>query len=130
MPRPKALQPARRTPTSSTSRSQRTKCRLCHSLDPRGHVNSVYKTESNKEAVSALTLVIDSITLSKTKSLLDGGCRFCDVLVQACDTFLHGWRDTAQRLVVDIQEKGTVKVSIDGEKWKGEVVEIYAGSGK
>jgi hypothetical protein len=34
------------------------------------------------------------------------------------------------RIFVDLQEKGSIKVGVDGEKWKGEAVELYATSGR
>ena len=105
-------------------------CRLCHNLDPRSHSSSLYNTESDEKAFASLSLVLDALDLGKTKDPKEGGCRFCGVLVQALDAFLEDWRGTRQRVLIDIKEKGTVKVGIDGDKWKREQVEIYTGSGR
>jgi hypothetical protein len=76
-----------------------------------------------------LSLVLDALSLARTKDTKEGGCRFCGVLVQALDAFFEDWRGVRQRVSVDVQEKGSIKVGIDGERWKCELVEIYAGSG-
>jgi hypothetical protein len=77
-----------------------------------------------------LTLIIDALTLSQIKDVSRRGCRFCNVLVQALDAFFEKWRGARAKINVDIVEKSTVKVSMDGERWKGEIIEIYAGSGR
>jgi hypothetical protein len=51
------------------------------------------------------------------------------VLIQALDAFFEKWRGGGMKINVDIIETATIKVSIDGDRYKGEVVEIYAGSG-
>jgi hypothetical protein len=51
------------------------------------------------------------------------------VLIQALDAFFEKWRGGGVKINVEIMEKATIKVSIDGDRYKGEVVEIYAGSG-
>jgi hypothetical protein len=75
-------------------------------------------------------LVVDALVLSRTKAPDSGGCRFCGVLVRALDTFFEGWRVARQRVFLDVKEKGSIKVGIDQEKWKGEAVEIYSASGR
>jgi len=89
----------------------------------------VYSVESERDPLASLSLVLDALSLAKTKDPKEGGCRFCGVLVQALDAFFEEWRGVRQRVSVDLKEKGTIKVGIDGEKWKRELVEIYAGSG-
>jgi hypothetical protein len=74
-------------------------------------------------------LVLDALTLARTKDSKEGGCRFCGTIVQALDAFFEEWRGTRQRITLDLKERGTIKLGIDGEKWKREHVEIYAGSG-
>ncbi|KAF2833570.1 HET-domain-containing protein [Ophiobolus disseminans] len=130
MPLPKSLRrPVRRASSSSaTGQSQRKRCRICNNLDPRGHASSVHLDEAGKEPKTSLSLVIDVLTLSKTKDVGNRGCRFCNALTQALDAFFGGWRGSAVRVNVDIKEKSTIKASIDGEHWKGEFIEMYAGS--
>ncbi|KAF2732410.1 HET-domain-containing protein [Polyplosphaeria fusca] len=129
MPLPKSLRRStRRLSSSSSSQSRRKVCRLCHNLDPRGHPSSVYQTESNKGTVASLTLVLDALALHRVKAPTDGGCRFCGVLVQALDAFFEGWRGCRGRVTVDLKEKASIRVGMEGEKWKGDSVEIYAGS--
>ena len=132
MPLPKSLRrPVRQASISSaTGQSQRKRCRICNSLDPRGHASSIYLDEAGKESRASLSLVVDGLTLSQTKDVSNRGCRFCNVLVQALDAFFEKWRDSRVRVNVDIKEKSTIKLSIDGERWKGEMIEIYAGSGR
>jgi hypothetical protein len=131
MPLPKSLRrPLRRTSSSSsTGQLQRKQCRTCNNLDPRGHTSSIYPDEASKISRATLRLVIDALSLSQTKDVTSRGCRFCNVLVQALDAFFEKWRGSRSRIIVDLQEKSTIKVSIDSELWKGETVEIYAGSG-
>jgi hypothetical protein len=90
----------------------------------------VYPDDTAKESKARLSLVIDGLSLSKTKDVSNRGCRFCNVLIQGLDAFFGAWRGARARIHVDIKEKGTIKVSIDDERWNGEVIEIYAGSGK
>jgi len=131
MPLPKSLRrPVRPTPSSSTGQSQRKRCQICNSLDPRGHTSSIYLDEAGKESKASLSLIVDALTLSKTKDVNGRGCRFCNVLVQSLDVFFEKWRGSRARVNVDMKEKSTIKVSLDGERWKGEIIEIYAGSGK
>ncbi|KAF1833342.1 HET-domain-containing protein [Decorospora gaudefroyi] len=126
MPLPKSLRrPVRRTSSSSTSQHQRKKCRMCNNLDPRGHASSSYQSEAAKEPLASLSLVLDALSLSKTKQ---GTCRFCHVLTLVLDAFFEGWRGARVRVNVDLKEKATIKVSLDEERWKQETVEIYAGS--
>jgi hypothetical protein len=131
MPLPKSLRrPVIRTSSSSaTGQSQRKRCHICNNLDPRGHASTIHLDESEKESKATLNLVIDALTLSKTKDVSNRGCRFCNALVQALDAFLEKWRGARVPVNVEIKEKSTIKVSIDGEPWKGEIIEIYAGSG-
>jgi hypothetical protein len=75
-----------------------------------------------------LSLVVDALTLSKTKDVAHRGCRFCNVLIQALDAFSEEWRGARAKINVELKEKSTIKLSIDGEQWKGEIIEIYAGS--
>ncbi|OAK96019.1 HET-domain-containing protein [Phaeosphaeriaceae sp. SRC1lsM3a] len=131
MPLPKSLlrRPVRRTSSSSSvGQNQRQRCRTCNNLDPRSHSSSVQPDEGDKDAKTRLTLVIDALTLSQTKDVSRKGCRFCNVLIQALDAFFEKWRGTRTKVNVEIVEKATVKVSMDGERWKGEIIEIYAGS--
>jgi hypothetical protein len=133
MPLPKSLlrRPVRRTSTSSlTSQPQRRRCRTCNNLDPRGHAGSIHPDEAEKDNKARLNLVIDALTLSKTKDVVHRGCRFCNVLIQALDAFLEKWRGARVKINVELKEKATIKLSIDGEQWKGEIIEIYAGSGR
>ncbi|KAH7357594.1 heterokaryon incompatibility protein-domain-containing protein [Pyrenochaeta sp. MPI-SDFR-AT-0127] len=130
MPLPKSLRrPVRRTSSSSSAgQTQRKKCRTCNSLDPRGHANSIYLDDAAKEPKASLSLVLDALSLANTKDVARGGCRFCNVLIVAIDTFLENWRGARVRVNVELKEKTPIKVSLDGEKWKNEVLEIYAGS--
>jgi hypothetical protein len=132
MPLPKSLRrPVRRSSTSSSiGQTQRQRCRTCNSLDPRGHASSIYPDDVAKDTRAQLSLVIDALTLSKTKTVAQRGCRFCNVLVQSLDAFFETWRGARLRINVDIREKATIKVSVDSEPWRGETVEIYAGSGR
>lgn len=132
MPLPKSLRrPVRRASSSSTTgQFQRKRCRLCNNLDPRGHISSVYLDTAGKEQKSILCLTLDSLALSGTKDVSNRGCRFCNVLIPALDAFFEGWRGSRARVTVDIKEKGTIKISFDGEHWKDELIEIYAGSGE
>jgi hypothetical protein len=133
MPLPKSLlrRPVRRTSTSSsTGQPQRQRCRTCNNLDPRGHASSVHPDGVDRHAKIHLSLVIDALKLSKTKDVAHRGCRFCNVLIQALDAFFGGWRGARAKINVEIVEKATIKVSIDVERWKGETIEIYAGSGR
>lgn len=132
MPLPKSLRrPVRRASSSlSAGQSVRNLCRTCNNLDARGHAGSVYPDETAKESKAGLTLVIDGLSLSRTKDVSHRGCRFCNVLIQALDVFFDGWRGARGRVQIDIREKGTIKVSIDDERWRGEAIEIYAGSGR
>lgn len=114
----------------AASQPRRRICRLCYNLDPRGHTSTVYHTESKKGATASLTLVLDALALQRTKAPSDGGCRFCAVLIRALDAFFEGWRRCRSRVTLDIKEKGSIKVGVDGEEWKGELVEIHAGSGR
>ncbi|KAF1849663.1 HET-domain-containing protein [Cucurbitaria berberidis CBS 394.84] len=131
MPLPKSLRRpvVRRTSSSSSvGQTQRKKCRTCNGLDPRGHASTVCLDETAKEPKASLSLVLDALNLSKTKDTARGGCRFCNVLILVLDAFFEKWRGARVRINVDLKEKGTIKVSLDGERWKNEVVEIYAGS--
>lgn len=129
MPLPKALRrPVRRA--SSTGTVPRRKCRLCNNLDPRGHVNSVQDAESLREPRSSLSLILDALALSTVKAASNGGCRFCVVLAQALDAYCEGWRGIRCKIEVDIKEKGTIKVRLNGAQWAKQAVEIYAGSGR
>ena len=134
MPLPKSLRrPVRRASSSSssfTAQPQRKKCRVCNNLDPRGHISSISLNESTKDSKVVLSLVLDALNLAKTKDVAHGGCRFCNILLVVLDTFFEKWRGSRVRINVDLKEKAPVKVSIDGEKWKNEVAEIYAGSGR
>jgi hypothetical protein len=133
MPLPKSLlrRPVRRTSTSSsTGQSQRQRCRTCNNLDPRGHASSIYPDDHEKDSKARLTLSIDALSLSKTKDVAQRGCRFCNAIIQSLDTFFENWRGSRIRINIEIREKATIKVSLDGETWKGEVIEIYAGSGR
>lgn len=131
MPLPKSLcRPVRRTSSSSSAGTQRRKCRTCNNLDPRGHASSVQDTEALKEPRATLDLVIDALALSNVKPATNGRCRFCTVLVQALDAFFDAWRGARCRVNVNIREKGTIKVSLDGAQWTNRMIEIYAGSGR
>ena len=90
----------------------------------------MYQTEAVKEPRASLSLVLDALILSKTKDVARGGCRFCNVLILVLDALFEKWRGARIRINVDLKEKGTIKVSLDGERWKDETVEIYAGSGR
>jgi hypothetical protein len=128
MPLPKSLRrPVRRAASLSTGHQQRKKCRMCNNLDPRGHLSSVYQTEATKEPRASLSLVLDALTLSKTKQ---DGCRFCNVLILALDAFFEEWRGARVRINVDVKEKAPIRISLDDARWKNETVEIYAGSGR
>jgi hypothetical protein len=133
MPLPKSLlrRPVRRTSTSSfTGQPQRRRCRTCNNLDPRGHTGSIHPDEVEKDTKARLSLVVDALALSKTKDVVHRGCRFCNVLVQALDAFFEKWRGARVKINVELKEKSTIKLSIDGGQWKGEIIEIYAGSGR
>ena len=133
MPLPKALRrPVRRTSSaSSAGKAQRRKCPTCNNLDPRGHVNSTTQdAESLKEPRASLILVLDALALANIKFTTRGGCRFCAIIVQALDAFFEKWRGTRYRVNVDIKEKDTIKVGLDGAQWAQRAIEIYAGSGR
>jgi hypothetical protein len=133
MPLPKSLlrRPVRQTSTSSlTGQPQRQRCRICNNLDPRGHASSIYPDGHEKDSKARLTLSVDALSLSKTKDVAQRGCRFCNVIIQSLDVFFESWRGARIRINIEIREKATIKVSLDGESWKGEVIEIYAGSGR
>lgn len=132
MPLPKSLRrPIRRASSSSVNgQSQRKRCQTCNSLDPRGHASSTYLDEAGSEPKASLSLVVDALTLSRTKDVKDRGCRFCNVIVQSLDAFFEKWRGSRARVLVEMKEKDTIKLSMDGERWKGEIIEIYAGSGR
>ncbi|KAF2662188.1 HET-domain-containing protein [Lophiostoma macrostomum CBS 122681] len=121
-------------PTGSSQRSvtgsstYRKRCRTCNNLDPRGHAMTVHQTEGAKEAKATLTLVLDPLSLSRTKLPSDGGCRYCALLKSALDTFFEGWRNIRQKILMDLKEKASINVSIEAEKWGHEAVEIYARS--
>ena len=108
----------------------RKRCRTCNNLDPRGHPMTVHQTEAGKDVKASLTLVLDPLSLSRTRSPSDGGCRYCAVLISALDTFFEGWRSVRQKLLLDLKEKSSIKVSIEVEKWNHEAVEICVGSGR
>ena len=110
----------------ATTRPSRKRCQTCNNLSPRDHHSSVYDTESATKVQARLSLVLDAFALSRSAVPKDGGCRFCYVLCQALDAFFEDWRGTRQRINVDIKEKGTITVGLDQEKWKGELVKIYA----
>lgn len=131
MPLPKSLRrPVRRTSSSPSTGTQRRKCRMCNNLDPRGHTNSIQDTEALEEPRATLDLVIDALALSNVKPATNGGCRFCTVLIQALDAFFDKWRGARCRVKLNIKEKGTIKVSLDGSRWVNQMIEIYAGSGR
>lgn len=100
---------------------------MCNHFDPRDHTNSVYENEDAKEPRASLSLVVDALSLAK---VTESGCRFCLVLALALDAFFGGWRGARVRVNVDIKEKGTIKVTLGGERWKDEIAEIYAGPGR
>lgn len=128
MPLPKALQRRNTSSKHVSSGPQRKFCKLCHNLDPRSHLNTVYETES-KEPRATLTLVLDAVALSRSKKPNDGGCRFCNVISQALGGFYKSWDKTGQRIYVELQEKGTIKVALDGSSNREEAVELSAASG-
>jgi hypothetical protein len=128
MSAPKSLRP--KYQPSGTSSQRRKPCRMCNNLDPRGHASSVYQNDSLKDATTNLTLTLDALSLSRTKPPTLRGCRFCNVLTQALDAFFDDWRGSRQRINVEIREKGSVKVGIDGTKWKGQLIEIFSGAGR
>jgi hypothetical protein len=70
------------------------------------------------------------LSLSKTKDVAQRGCRFCNAIIQSLDAFFESWRGARLRINIEMREKATIKVSLDGEHWKGEIIEIYAGSGR
>ena len=129
MPLPKGLRGAKRAASVPQGRS---KCVRCNNLDPRGHPSSTYQSESSKTTLASLTIVIDTIRLANNRTSSNGKptCRYCEVLAHALDAFFQGWRTFRGRALVDIKEKGRIRVSIDKESWKFEQVEIFAGSGK
>ena len=100
---------------------------MCNHLDPRGHTSSVYASEDAKEPRASLSLVVDALSLAKVK---ESGCRFCLVLALVLDAFFPKWRGARVRVNVDIKEKGTIKVTLSGERWKDEIAEIYAAPGR
>lgn len=110
---------------SGSSQSRHSPCRTCHNLDPRGQLGSTYNTESSDKAHARLSLVLDALALSRTPKSSRGSCRFCNALCQALDVFADGWRDTRQRINVDIEEKGTIRVGLDQKRWQGELIEMY-----
>ena len=89
----------------------------------------MYDTEA-ADLRATLHLVIDALSLSKIKDVARGGCRFCNVLVCVLDAFFEHWRGARARVHVDLIEKKPIKVTVGGERWKDETIEIYAGSGR
>lgn len=87
----------------------------------------MYDDESAKEPRASLSLVVDALSLSRVK---ESACRFCNVLVLVLDAFFSGWRGARIKVHVDIKEKGTIKITLGGERWKNEIAEIYAGPGR
>jgi hypothetical protein len=103
---------------------------MCNNLDPRGHASSVYQSDSLKGGTTSLTLVLDALSLSRTKLPAERGCRFCYVLIQALDAFFDDWRGSRQQITINIREKGSIKVGINGARWEGELIEIFSGAGR
>ncbi len=101
---------------------------MCNNLDPRGHANTVEDAEAKGEPKASLSMVLDALALSNVKPMSTSGCRFCAILVNTLDAFFEKWRGARCRANIDMQEKGTIKVSLDGSQWANRVVEIYAGS--
>ena len=131
MPLPKSLRrPVRRTSSASSVGTSRKKCRTCNNLDPRGHTNSIEDAEAQKDPRVSLNLVLDALALSNIGSTTSGGCRFCAVLAQVLDAFFDKWRGSRCRVNVNLKEKETIKVSLDGAQWANQMVEIYSGSGR
>ncbi|KAF2002670.1 HET-domain-containing protein [Amniculicola lignicola CBS 123094] len=126
MPLPKPLRQSKHS--GSSSQPRRNICKQCHNLDPRGHTSSVCESESSKEVTSNLTLILDALQLQRTKETTDGGCRFCRVLIKALDNFFDDWKGFRGRIILGMKEKGTIKISIDGNTWRGKLIEIYAES--
>lgn len=77
-----------------------------------------------------MNLVLDALALSNIRLVANGGCRFCNVLAQTLDAYFGKWRGSRCRVNVNIKEKGTIKISLDGPQWVNEMVEIYAGLGR
>jgi len=75
-------------------------------------------------------LVLDALSLSRTKLPAERGCRFCYVLIQALDAFFDDWRGSRQQITTNIREKGSIKVGINGARWEGELIEIFSGAGR
>jgi hypothetical protein len=119
-PRNSLRQPA------ALSQTQRKRCRFCNNLDPRGHPNTLYPDSTDGK--TSLTLVLAAFDLSRTKAPENGGCRFCNVLIQALDAFCISWRGSRQRITIDLKEKGPLKLTVDNEVWKGRAIELYAAS--
>lgn len=126
MQRKTPLRPQRRAP----AQIRRKRCQICHDLNPRGHSSSTYNTEADTTASASLSIVLDLFGLARVKDVAEGGCRFCHVLVQALDALSAGWKGSSRKAFAHLTEKGTIKVEIDSDKWKGDLIEIYAGSGK
>ena len=55
---------------------------------------------------------------------------FAMLMILVLDAFFEKWRGAGSRGSVDLKEKTTIKVSLDGARSKNEIVEIYAGSGR
>jgi hypothetical protein len=50
--------------------------------------------------------------------------------MQALDTFFEEWRGARTKICIELREKATIKVSIDSARRRGEIIELYAGSGR
>ncbi|KAF2204730.1 hypothetical protein GQ43DRAFT_446555 [Delitschia confertaspora ATCC 74209] len=100
-------------------------CCVCHNLDPHGHPNTEYHTESSKRVGPGLTLVLDGLESQRTQN---SDCRFCGILIQALDGFWKDWKTSRNRVTIDIVEQGPITVGMSGPKLMVTIIELAASS--
>ncbi|OCK76096.1 HET-domain-containing protein [Lepidopterella palustris CBS 459.81] len=112
--------------TKSAPKRRKGHCNVCNNLDSRGHPNTGYHVENKKRVGTSLTLVLDGLTLRKSR---DHGCGYCILLCQALDAIFKEWQTSRGRISVDLAEKVPIRVFIDGLEFNGAGLEVYAPSG-
>jgi hypothetical protein len=114
------------TAKSRGNRTQsRKRCRLCHNLDPLGHIATSYEGDAAKP-IANLSLAIDAFRLGRVE---DAGCRFCLLICQALDGIVKDWRRERAPLQLHIVEKGTITLQVQRPTSESILLEIYSPSG-
>jgi hypothetical protein len=111
--------------TRGTRTQSRKRCRMCHNLDPLGHIATSYHTDSAKP-IAHLYLAVDAFRLSRVEQ---AGCKFCLLICQALDGTEKEWRRERAPIQLHIVEKGTVTLQIRKPTSEPVLLEIYAQSG-